>query len=44
MSTGGWKPSGWEAKTSLREGIAQTYPWIKAQVDAARAKKAPGAS
>lgn len=27
---------GWEAKYSLREGIARTYPWIEAQVKAAR--------
>ncbi len=27
---------GWESKFSLREGIARTYPWIKAQVDASR--------
>ena len=25
---------GWESKISLREGIARTYPWIKAQVEA----------
>jgi len=23
---------GWEAKYSLKEGIARTYPWIEAQV------------
>jgi nucleoside-diphosphate-sugar epimerase len=27
---------GWEAKTSLKEGIAETYAWIEAQADAAR--------
>ncbi len=27
---------GWRAKVSLREGIARTYPWIAAQVRAAR--------
>jgi len=27
---------GWEAKYSLKEGIARTYPWIEAQVRAAR--------
>jgi len=27
---------GWKAKVSLREGIALTYPWIEAQVRAAR--------
>jgi len=26
------KSLGWEAKVSLKEGIAQTYPWIEAQV------------
>jgi hypothetical protein len=26
---------GWEAKYSLKEGIARTYPWIEAQVRAA---------
>ena len=25
---------GWESKISLREGIARTYPWVKAQVEA----------
>ena len=29
------KSLGWEAKTSLREGIARLYPWIEAQVGAA---------
>ena len=28
------KSLGWEAKTSLREGIARLYPWIEAQVGA----------
>jgi len=27
---------GWEAKVSLKEGIALTYPWIETQVKAAR--------
>ena len=27
---------GWEAKVSLKEGIEYTYPWIEAQVKAAR--------
>jgi len=27
---------GWESQFSLREGIARTYPWVKAQVDASR--------
>jgi len=26
------KSLGWKAKTTLKEGIAQTYPWIEAQV------------
>jgi len=26
----------WESKISLREGISQTYPWVKAQVEANR--------
>ncbi len=30
------KSLGWEAKYSLKEGIARTYPWIEAQVRAAR--------
>jgi len=30
------KSLGWEAKYSLREGIARTYPWIEEQVRAAR--------
>jgi len=28
--------TGWTSKFSLRDGIARTYPWIKAQVDASR--------
>ena len=28
---------GWTSKTSLRDGIAQTYPWVEKQVQAARA-------
>ena len=27
---------GWKSKFSLRDGIARTYPWIKAQVEASR--------
>ena len=27
---------GWEAKVSLKEGIALTYPWIEAQVEKLR--------
>jgi len=27
---------GWEAKVSLKEGIALTYPWIEAQVEKSR--------
>jgi len=27
---------GWEAKVSLKEGIARTYPWIEAQVKVGR--------
>lgn len=27
---------GWESRISLREGIARTYPWVKAQVEASR--------
>ncbi|NOZ73052.1 MAG: NAD-dependent epimerase/dehydratase family protein [Chloroflexi bacterium] len=30
------KSLGWEARASLREGIAQTYAWIEAQVKAAQ--------
>jgi nucleoside-diphosphate-sugar epimerase len=29
---------GWESRFSLREGIARTYPWVKAQVEALRLK------
>ncbi len=29
---------GWKSRYSLREGLSRTYPWIKAQVDAARQK------
>ena len=29
---------GWKSRYSLREGLSQTYPWIKAQVDAAKQK------
>jgi len=27
---------GWKSRISLREGIARTYPWVKAQVEASR--------
>ena len=30
------KSLGWEAKVFLKEGIGYTYPWIEAQVKAAR--------
>ena len=30
------KSLGWEAKVSLKEGIARTYPWIEAQVEKLR--------
>ena len=30
---------GWEAKVSLKEGIARTYPWIEAQVKATQEAK-----
>jgi hypothetical protein len=33
------KSLGWEAKVSLREGIARTYPWIEAQVREARRRR-----
>ncbi|OGD20686.1 MAG: NAD-dependent dehydratase [Candidatus Aminicenantes bacterium RBG_16_63_16] len=29
---------GWRSRFSLREGIARTYPWVKAQVEAQRRK------
>jgi len=29
---------GWQSRFSLRDGIARTYPWIKAQVEAQRQK------
>jgi nucleoside-diphosphate-sugar epimerase len=29
---------GWKSRYSLKDGIALTYPWIEAQVNAARAK------
>ena len=28
---------GWRAQVFLKEGIGHTYPWVKAQVEAARA-------
>ncbi len=30
---------GWKSRISLREGIARTYPWIKAQVEAKRSSE-----
>jgi nucleoside-diphosphate-sugar epimerase len=27
---------GWRSEFSLKEGLSRTYPWIKAQVEAAR--------
>ncbi len=33
------KSLGWEAETSLREGIARTYAWIEEQVKAMRDKE-----
>ncbi len=33
------KSLGWEAKICLKEGIARTYPWIAAQVEAARDRR-----
>lgn len=30
------KSLGWEAKYSLKEGIARTYPWVEKQVRAAQ--------
>jgi len=33
------KSLGWEARVSLREGIARTYAWIEQQVKAAREKE-----
>jgi nucleoside-diphosphate-sugar epimerase len=27
---------GWQSRFSLRDGIAKTYPWVKAQVEAQR--------
>ncbi len=32
------KALGWQAKVSFKEGIGRTYPWIEAQVNAARKK------
>jgi len=32
------RSTGWESKFSLRDGIARTYPWIEAQVRAAKNK------
>jgi nucleoside-diphosphate-sugar epimerase len=33
------RSTGWESEFSLRDGIGRTYPWIEAQVKAAKAKK-----
>ena len=30
---------GWEAKVSLKEGIALTYPWVEEQVNVTREGK-----
>jgi nucleoside-diphosphate-sugar epimerase len=30
---------GWKARYSVRDGIARTYPWVEAQVQAARARE-----
>lgn len=30
---------GWEPTTTLREGMAKTYPWVAAQVEAARGRR-----
>jgi nucleoside-diphosphate-sugar epimerase len=30
--------TGWRAKYYLKDGIAQTYPWIEAQVKAMRVR------
>jgi GDP-D-mannose 3',5'-epimerase len=30
------RSTGWESRFSLKDGIARTYPWIKAQVEKAR--------
>lgn len=32
------KSIGWTSRFSLKDGIARTYPWIKSQVETARAK------
>ena len=37
FSNGRMYSIGWEAKVFLEEGIGRTYPWIQAQVKAARA-------
>ena len=34
--------TGWQARYSLKDGIARTYPWINAHVQAQRAGPAPG--
>jgi GDP-D-mannose 3',5'-epimerase len=31
---------GWRSRVSLRDGLSRTYPWIKAQVEAARTVRA----
>jgi nucleoside-diphosphate-sugar epimerase len=33
------KSLGWEAKVSLKEGIARTYAWIEQQVKAQRERE-----
>src|SRR5256885_16791980 len=34
--------TGWRARYSLKDGVARTYPWVEAQVQAHRAGPAPG--
>ena len=33
---------GWRPRFSLQDGIARTYPWVEAQVQARQAMPAPG--
>ena len=35
---------GWRARYSLKDGIARTYPWVHAQIQARRARSEPGLS
>ena len=39
FSTARIRSTGWAPRFSLREGLARTYPWVAAQVAAARAGK-----